>query len=275
MILAMDVGGTCIKAAVLGPARHVRHLPTTPSQSGRGRDEIVAALRGVVAAAGPVDAIGIAIPGPFDYARGISLMTHKFAAIHGQSIPERLKAAPPVRFVHDVNAFLLGECHFGSARGCRRAAGITLGTGLGAAMAVDGQPLCNALGSPADDVSLWRRPFRDGIVEDAISARALLARCPDARDVKEIEDRARGGDVRCRQIWLDFGRDLADVIRPWHDELKPEIIIIGGQIAKALPLFQALFAGLPVQASSLEDATLLGATTLFRGADDGSIFSLP
>jgi len=258
MILALDIGGTFIKSGVISPDGALRKLPQIPSRSDGGRAEIVSAIRSAVDAAGKVDAVGIAIPGPFDYRRGISLMTHKFGALNGVDLRAELALNVPCVFVHDADAFLLGELGFGVLRGVTRAGAVTLGTGLGAAVALNGAPVDNELGSPSPEVSLWNRPFRGGIAEDFISARALLKKYP-AAGAKEIADAAKSGDAAAIRAWREFGEDLAELLTQWAEHWSLKKIALGGQIAGAWELFRSPLKGLPVVPSELADAALHGA----------------
>ena len=111
-MLLLDVGGTFIKCS---DGRCI------PMPSAGTRDQIAAALRSAVrsltspsgtkTAALPAPTLAVAIPGPFDYERGIFLMRHKFAAVYGESF--RALAGLPesvdLRFMHDVVAALEGS----------------------------------------------------------------------------------------------------------------------------------------------------------------------
>lgn len=264
MILALDIGGTFIKSGVFGPDGTLHGLPQVPSCSGGSREDIIAAIRLAVARAGAVDGIGIAIPGPFDYRAGISLMTHKFGALNGVDLRAALGFEVPCVFVHDADAFLLGELGAGSLHGVSRAGGVTIGTGLGAAVAVDGATVDGELGSPAPEVSLWKRPFHGGIAEDFISARALVKKYP-APGAKEIADAARRGDAAARRVWRELGDDLAELLDNWIARLQLERVVLGGQIAGAWELFCTPLAGLPVFPAQLPDAALYGAFFKIRG----------
>ena len=122
--------------------------------------------------------IGIAIPGPFDYAAGVSRMTHKFRSICGVDLRGVLHAMPGVpadaeiRFMQDVNAALAGEIARGNAAGYGASALVSLGTGLGFALSRDGRVLCNPAGGPK--VVIFNLPYRDGILEDYASKRGFL-----------------------------------------------------------------------------------------------------
>ncbi len=259
VVLSLDIGGTAIKSALFADGRMLCRLPQVPSNSNGTAGQIANAICTAMANAGGYSRLAVSIPGPFDYHRGIFRMRHKFAAANGRIFAE-LTGCKDAVFVHDANAFLLGELAHGAARGVRRAGGITLGTGLGAAFAVDGQLLTDDMGSPAGDVSIWNAPFRGGIAEDFVSARWLQAQDPTAEDVKAIARKARAGDERARRIWRDYGQALFALLADWAKRLRPDCIVIGGQIARDLDLFGAVPAGVPVCRAQLDgDGALYGA----------------
>lgn len=263
VVLALDVGGTFIKSALFRDGELLRRLEPVPSCSEGSGEAIAAAFRQVLRQAGEFAHLAVAVPGPFDYARGIFRMPHKFAAVNGRSFAE-LSGRDAECFLHDANAFLLGEMTHGAARGFSRCGGVTLGTGLGAAFASCGEIWTGNDGSPAAEVKLWNRPFRGKIAEDFISARALLARFP-AGSVREIADRAKAGDPAAQQIWREYGAALFELLSKWQEELSPEVIVIGGGIGRDLALFGAVPAGLPLRKSALwGDAALYGAYESFR-----------
>ena len=263
-ILALDVGGTFIKSAVFQAGKPVRILPQIPSCSNGSREDIAAAVRTAVRQAGPVGRIAVSIPGPFDYANGIFRMEHKFAAVKDCAFADFTDGIP-VCFIHDANAFLLGELLHGAGRGFLRVGGISLGTGLGAAFAVGGDLQVNAAGSPADPVSIWKCPFRDGIAEDYVSARALLKNFP-GMDAKELEDAAANGNMQAKQAWEEYSRNLYELLGEWKKRLSPEIIVLGGQLRKGLFLGIPVPAELNIRFSELgEDAALWGAYEAARG----------
>lgn len=262
-ILALDVGGTSIKSALFEDGVLQTRFPQTPSCSAGSQEEIVAAFQKAIGYAGRIDGIGIAMPGPFDMRTGKSAMTDKFGAIHGKFLPELLHRTD-IRFIQDATAFLMGEILRGRARCFPRVGAITLGTGIGSVVAIDGKPLLNEELRPVAEHALWRRPFHGGVVEDRISTRGILARYPGAGSVKEIADLAESGDARALQIWQAVGRELAEVLRPWIDELSLPCVILGGQIAKSFHLFSEPLKDLPLQIGDLTgDSPLYAAAALF------------
>ena len=257
----LDVGGTFIKCS---DGREI------PINSAGTREEIVSSLR---LAAGDADAVAVAIPGPFDYASGTFLMKHKFAAVYGERFQDLCYPAggvkPVFRYMHDVNAMLAGEMAAGAGKGYARVALVTLGTGLGFSMSIDGQILENNLGSPA--VSLYNLPYRDGILEDYASKRGFL-RGYEGITVKELAAMALSGDAAAIARFREIGSILAEAIAPVLSEYDAECLLLGGQISRSFSLFgPSLEAGLngkvaglrhigPV--SDIDNATFNGLMTL-------------
>ncbi len=262
VILALDIGGTFIKSAVFQNGGIVRKLPKLPSCSAGSRKEIASAIQAVISLAGAIDCIAVSIPGPFDYRSGQFLMEHKFAAVKGCFFSDFSNNIPSC-FIHDANAFLLGELLHGAGRGFQRVGGITLGTGLGAAFAVNGELQIKIPGSPAEHVSLWNQPYRDSIAEDYVSARALLKDFP-GMDGKMLEDAAQEGNADARHAWQQYSADLYQILQAWKNRLGTEVIVVGGQLRKGLFLGKEAPEELNICFSELgEDAALWGAYEVF------------
>ncbi len=285
-VLAIDAGGTCFKSALIDADGGI--VPGSfyqcPVCSNGPLEAVLATyaelIRHGVSCGIVIRGIGVSTPGPFDYQRGISLMKHKFACLYGISLKESLiKLLPelagiPFSFRHDANSFLAGEMWLGAGQGCAQIGGVTLGTGIGVSFFAESQFLNNELGSPAAEVSLWNKPYRDGIVEDFISARALIAAYqkynpyydPSA-GARGIADAAKGGDQHAVRVYEQFGTDLGKVLTPWCNHFKPEKIIFGGQIAASFDLFaDALQQNLQTTACQPElKASTLGSNAALFG----------
>lgn len=258
VILAVDAGGTFLKSALFRAGRLFAPLAPVPACSGCGRMEIENAFRTVYRnALAPsqerIAGIAFSVPGPFDYRNGIFLMDHKFQAVKGCRLADFFPPLP-MTFLHDADAFLSGV----SGERPGRLGGVTLGTGLGAAVMIDGKFLDNEQGSPL--YPLWNRPFRGGIAEDHVSAAALLKACPAEKSVKEIAERP-GTDG----VWRAFGDALAELLTAWRRELDLEKIYVGGGVAKAKERFMTpALAELPLEFPSLADPGLHGAAKYFE-----------
>ena len=229
--LSLDVGGTFIKCS---DGRKV------PIDSNGSAEAIASALREAVGETGLLEAVGVCIPGPFDYRKGIFRMKHKFAAVYDRSFRE-LAGIPEdvsLHFVHDVNAPLMGLLSLRPALQKGSVALVTLGTGLGFSYAVDGEVQMNENLGPA--LSLYNRPFREGILEDYVSRRALLKAYgkPLEGDVREMADRARAGETAAVEAFLSAGKAFAEGAGPLLRELGIRTVFFGGQIAKSFDLMR-------------------------------------
>ncbi|MHA4811659.1 ROK family protein [Flavitalea flava] len=219
--------------------------------------------------------IGIAMPGPFDYDKGISYITglHKFESLYGLNIKEllatRLKIpVEHIKFLNDASAFLLGEIGGGAGKGYTRAAGVTLGTGLGSAGYVD---------SVLHDGDLWSTPFKESRAEDYLCTRWFIQEYAELqkKEIHGVKDLIPlfESDAGVRSLFATFGRHLAEAIIMKYPPSVQEVIIIGGNISKAWELFvpstleHAGKLGVPLnlrQAVLGENAAVMGAAFLWK-----------
>lgn len=221
--ILLDVGGTFIKCS---DGREI------PINSAGTADEIATSLREAVDA---YDCVRAAVPGPFDYATGHFLMKHKFAAVYDQFFQD-IVGVKDCKFIHDVNCMLLGEMASGNGKPYKKVAMIALGTGLGFSMSIDGEILKNDLGSPR--VSIFNRPFRDGVLEDYASKRGVWKLYgDDTITVKEIAQKATSGDKRALDAFAAMGSIIGEVIAPIMTEYGIECLLLGGQISRSWKLF--------------------------------------
>ena len=263
-MILLDVGGTFIKCS---DGRQV------PVNSAGSREEIASSLREAVGDAGRV---GVAIPGPFDYEKGIFLMKHKFVSVYGErfadlvSLPchsERSEGTS-YRFMHDVNAALLGENPTGNT------ALITIGTGLGFAFTRNGVVQQSDSGSPAR--SIYNLPWGSGILEDYVSKRGILKTynelkggADDSISVLDLALRARSGDALAKQAFASAASTLAQAVSPVINELGVSEIIMSGQISKSFDLMEESLRrgfgnGITVRPSSnISGAVFKGIAKLF------------
>ncbi|MBQ3722639.1 MAG: ROK family protein [Bacteroidales bacterium] len=181
-------------------------------------------------------ALAVAIPGPFDYEKGIFLMRHKFAAVYGESF--RALAGLPedadIFFCHDVIAALLG-CEG------ENVALVTIGTGLGFAHKENGRVQVGPTGSPARPI--YNLPWGDGILEDVVSARGLrtaYTRLTGRGDLSaaQIAHLAQNDDEAALQVFSDLGETFGEALAPILEELHIGTLLLAGQISKSLPLFE-------------------------------------
>lgn len=276
MRAVVEIGGTHVTAALVGPgdAEVSCHVRRRLDAHGSAEEILGSVLDCASSLPAPPEGVwGVAVPGPFDYSRGIALFegVGKFDSLHGVDVRTALLEGLPQRpsevvFLNDAHAFLLGEWSTGAAQGHGRCAGITLGTGVGSAFLVDGEVQYNGPGLPPqgrlDLTELNGRPL-----EQTVSRRAIRARYGDENaDVHEIASRARAGEVRARQLLEEAFTGLGGVLAPCLRAFGASVLVVGGSMAESWDLIgPALSARLrhtpvTVRTSSLAgDAALLGA----------------
>ena len=258
--LLLDVGGTFVKSVVatLGGELLPNTETSAPIDSDGSLEEIRNSFATVVANGVAIAekngyslaGVGVAFPGPFDYNTGISYMTHKFAALEKLSVKEMFHALPeigpekPVVFMHDVTAAVLGELRFGAAQEYKNVAVVTLGTGLGFAHTKDGEIQYSDFGSPS--ISIYNRPYRDGVLEDYASKRGFLRAYAEVRGesnpenltVAMIGGKCGEGDKEALQSFHNVGDILATELKPLLEELNIECLLFGGQISRSFAYFE-------------------------------------
>ena len=149
--LGIDVGGTNSKLAVVeagdppdpGPRLlATASIPTGTGDPGEVMGRLAAAGAELVAGQGPVVAAGVGVPGLFDEGSGrIVLLPNLPAAWTGQAFRDPLagRLGVPVALINDARAFTLAESRMGAAAGCPTVVCLTLGTGVGGGVVVDGR----------------------------------------------------------------------------------------------------------------------------------------
>ncbi|GAA3666178.1 ROK family protein [Microbacterium marinilacus] len=281
-VIGVDVGGTTVKAVAVADGRIVAELrrPTpSPDPTGSGVVETVAdAVAGLTPS--PEAPVGVVVPGIVDEARGVAVHA---ANLGWRDVPLRRllgeRLGREVAFGHDVRAGALAEARLGAARAAEGVvAFVPIGTGIAAALLVDGRPIASdgwagEIGQPL----IAHGPHAGRRVEEIASAAGTAARAglPDARAVVE---RVRAGDPASVAVWRDTVDVLADALTSLVAAVSPRTVVLGGGLALAgdtllVPLADALRARMGqlrpprlVTAALGDRAAALGAALL---ATDG------
>lgn len=269
LVLTLDAGGTNFSFAALRGGERVAEPVVLPAEA-NDLDKSLANLtegfeRVAAEAGGEAAAISFAFPGPADYEAGVIYNVGNLPAYAG-GVPLakilRDRFGVPVLINNDGDLFALGEAAFGrlpeingrleeagSPQRYRNLIGLTLGTGFGGGVVIDGRLLRGDTGV-AGEVWLMRHGFRPEVnIEEGISIRAVAgayARSasgdPDSagrtpHDVAQIAQGELAGDSGAAQAAFDeLGRTLGDAIANLVTVLDGAVVI-GGGLSKAHPLF--------------------------------------
>ncbi|KUL21679.1 ROK family protein [Streptomyces regalis] len=263
-VIALDVGGTGMKAALAGASGvapragtpSLPHQARRPTGRERGPDAVVEGILDFAAelrAYGeqhfgePAAAVGVAVPGIVDEERGIAAYS---ANLGWRDVPlrqlltERLGGIP-VALGHDVRTGGLAEGRIGAGKGADRFLFVPLGTGIAGAIGIDGRVEAGAHGFAGEIGHIVVRPGgpacpcgQRGCLERFASAAAVseawAAACGDPEaDAADCAKAVASGDPNAVRVWQEAVDALADGLVTALTLLDPRTLIIGGGLAEA------------------------------------------
>ncbi len=297
MVLGVDIGGSHISVASIDEnvPNQVQNTYTMKISNTSGLDLILDSWIGAIEMAidnlgnKKLKGIGIAMPGPFDYERGIfpNKGENKFEMLSNFNLKDHiieklnLKPSVSVRFYNDAACFGIGEAWVGELASFNKTIAITLGTGLGATFLDKGIPVLEGKGVPLYG-ELYHLPFGNDIADTSFSTVWFQKRYKELtnkeiRGVKELI-RFEKDNTITTQIFKEFSENLAIFLAPWLQSFEAEAIVIGGNISNSwtffieglIQTFNRLDITIPIYKSTLrESAALIGAARLI----DNDFFS--
>jgi len=295
-IIAIDIGGTTFKSGVFSES--LNQISISKKDKIRyydGRKEIVGAILNQMndllnsnnIKKNDVIGLGIASPGPLDSKKGIILNTPnlKFFQDYNISNDFSKKLKIDTFIENDANLFALGEW-YSQYRKNNIILGITLGTGLGFGLVINGQ-LFNGGHGMALEYGL--SPFEWGMCEENVSIRFIRKRAKEiyGEEISPviIEEYFKNNDEKAIKIYSEYGRNLGIVLSHVINMLDPQVITIGGGLSKAFdcfknPMFVELKKYSPsfsinniiISPSKLREAsTMLGASMMVKNIKSKNI----
>ncbi|MDH6609091.1 glucokinase [Streptomyces sp. SAI-208] len=293
-VIALDVGGTGMKAALVGAGGELLHRARRATGRERGPDAVVdgildfaAELRayGTERLGAPAAAAGVAVPGIVDEDRGIAAYA---ANLGWRDVPLRALLAErlggvPVALGHDVRTGGLAEGRVGAGQGTDRFLFVALGTGIAGAIGIDGRVEAGAHGFAGEIGHIVVRPDgtpcpcgQRGCLERYASAAAVSEAWasatgnPDA-DAADCAKAVESEDRTAREVWQQAVDTLADGLVTALTLLDPRTLIIGGGLAEAgetlfTPLREAVRTRITFQKQPTIVPAALGDTAGCLGA---------
>ena len=261
--IGVDFGGTNTKVGIVSASGRVAAMRRLPSAGFRRPSQFVdavsAAVEALAAAVGTrlgrLRGIGVGAPGSVDAARGI---VHSMVNVPGwRNVPLRgmfeRRLGCRCAVDNDANLFTLAEHRFGAGRLAAHMVGVTLGTGVGGGLILEGRLYRGADGTAGELGHMVIDPAgsrcgcgRRGCLEAWVGTAAIvrLGRRALGRRAagpgltpRLIGDAARAGHARAREVWADVGRRLGAGLANVVNLLNPQRIVIGGGIANNWALF--------------------------------------
>lgn len=312
-VFAADLGGTHLRAATISEQGriHFRHKQDTPRAESAG--EIVAALVDAArecekqeAKAGErIRAISVVVPGTVDVKAGVVVKAPNLPCLDGFRLAAAVENAfnLPVIIENDANAAAVGEMWQGAGREYTAIVCVTLGTGVGGGIILDGRLWRGANESAAEIGHMSVDPFGGvactcgsrGCLEVYASATAIVRMAREARPrfagstlsqgdgltAEQVYGAGVNGDELALEVFRRMGVYLGIGLANLINVLNPEVIVIGGGVVNGWELFekhmlqQVAERAFPlpaakvkiVRAECADDAGLLGAARLAFTAD--------
>jgi glucokinase len=254
VVVAIDVGGTGIKCALVTAGHEVVHTERHATGSERGADAVVQTILDV--AAGLADkahadgmlpvAAGICLPGVVDEANGVV----RYASNTGgmRNVPLRDLAVQrlglPVKVGHDVRTGGLAEAKLGAGAGYDQVLFLPIGTGIAAAHIVAGHVLAGGHWGAGEIGHIIVRPGgpqcgcgQFGCLEAIASAAAVgrhySQRTGSHATAREVAALAASGDSVAIEVWADAVDALAAALLTAQALYDPTLVVIGGGLAEA------------------------------------------
>jgi glucokinase len=276
--LGLDLGGTNIKWVVVerdGDVWRALDRDQVATPAGGQPDAVVPRLAVVgaeaIARSPGVTTVGIGVPGLYDPVAGTTrFLVNLPRTWAGTPVAGPVGAALglPAVLINDARAFGLAELRLGAARGASSMIGLTLGTGVGGVVAIDGRVLQGHDGTAGeighqtiDPDGPWCNCGNRGCLEAFARADQIAAACGTAT-AEEAFIRARAGDARATDGIAQVARYLGIGIANMVVALAPDRIVIGGGISAAADLlFDAIWAELRrrVRTTSLDEVEIVVA----------------
>ncbi|MEI6207268.1 MAG: ROK family protein [Desulfuromonadales bacterium] len=299
--IGIDIGGTNLRMALVSSAGEIMSRCRMPSMIVEGRDVFCGRmLRGIsdlraeaLSRNFEVSAVGVGVPGLVG-SNGLIHDSVNMRPLDGFNLAAFLSVQTgiPVECANDANVIALGEQVHGAGRGKSSFIVITIGTGLGSGLILDGKLWKGAGGFAAEFGHVTVDPHGElcpcgnrGCLERYVSAKALARSMkvllPDSEvcrtdDAEEIALMARSGNAVAQIAFDQMGRWLGIALASLSNTLNLEAVIIGGGVSDSLNLFEPalktelvrrcfpeIYTGLDIRKAELgDDAGLLGAAAL-------------
>jgi glucokinase len=300
LLIGIDIGGTNLRAALVNHSGIIIERRRCASRIEEGRDVFclrllaeIAALKDYAALQGKqVAAVGIGVPGLIGR-DGLVHSSVNMRPLDGFNLADSVRSGSgvPVFSANDANVAALGEQRFGAGRNYSSCMVVTIGTGLGSGLILNGRLWTGSGGFAAEFGHVTVEPEglpcpcgNRGCLEQYVSAGALLryarerisSKSADLLSAEQVADLAKTGDSGARSAFDQLGYWLGIALASLANTLNLQAVIIGGGVGASFDLllptlrhtlqqrcFPQILEGLAIEKALLgDDAGLLGAVAL-------------
>lgn len=268
--IGIDVGGTNVKIALVDKSGKIIYSNSVPTYAKMGYEYTVNNIKQAIkdlmketnTTAKDIDGIGFDFPGQVDYKTGVVKLAPNIPGWVNVPIAQMIEEEfhIPTRIDNDVRCAALGEMKFGAGQGCENFVCITVGTGIGSGLVINGQ-LVRGASNAAGEIGHIKLQMKDGLIcgcgdtgclEAYASGPSIVAMAQDYikggkstkfREMAAAEGReitpymvakaAEAGDPVAKRIFAIVGEYIGIGLTSVINLLNPEKVIIGGGVAEA------------------------------------------
>jgi glucokinase len=251
-VLGLDVGGTKLAAGVVDASGAVRSFAAESTRAHEGPEQGLERLfelgRRAVAEAGlewpAIGAVGIGAGGPLDSERGVLVAPPHLPGWRDVPIVARAEEAfrLPVALENDATAAAAGEHRYGAGAGTRHMVYLTISTGVGGGVVIDGRLYRGATGNGGElghvtvdwDGRRCRGCGRRGCLEAYVSGTSIAERARECGmgevTAADVAAAARAGDPLAVEVWEETTSALACGLTSIVNLFEPEVVVLGGGV---------------------------------------------
>ena len=248
-IIAIDIGGTKFKSGIF--SQSLKQIASSEKEKIRHYKDKDAVINAILDQVNnlilesninrqEIIGVGIGSPGPLDSKKGIILNTPNLTIFQNYKIAndftKKLKIDTFIE--NDANLFSLGEWH-SQYRENNITMGVTLGTGLGFGLIINGNLF---IGGHGMAMEYGLSPFEWGICEKNVSIRFIRKRAAElyGKEISPviIEEYYKDNDKKAIQIYNEYGHNLGIVLSHVINMIDPQVISLGGGLSNAFPCFK-------------------------------------
>ncbi|HQU84876.1 MAG TPA: ROK family protein [Pyrinomonadaceae bacterium] len=267
LVLATDLGGTNLRMAAVDQAGSILYRTKHETPKSERADEIVNALvlaarecQEKTAKKGKIESIGAAVPATINSAEGVIMKAPNLPALDGFRLSAIVASELniPVVLENDANAAAIGENWLGASKDYKNSICVTLGTGVGGGIIIDGKIVRGIDGTAGEIGHICVEPFgapcgcgSRGCVEQYSSATAIVRLTRDLENQYpksilqnknkltslDVYEAGKNGDELALEVFRQMGFYLGIALGGLINVLNPEVIVIGGGAAAGWDLF--------------------------------------
>ena len=246
-VIGIDLGGTAIKLGRFTTDGNCLQSLSVPTPQPATPTDVVEAIVNSIPLIDPQGyskAVGIGTPGPVDATGRIAVVAINLSNWHDVPLADLLEAKLnlPTLLANDANCAGLGEYWLGAGKQFQNLILITLGTGVGGAIILDGKLFTGHRGAAGELGLITLNPDgpkcnsgNQGSLEQYASVSAIRRRT--GLEPSELGELASSGDLKALTFWQEYGMDLGAGLASLIYILTPEAIAIGGGVCASFEFF--------------------------------------